>query len=117
MHCRSILRTGTALAAAPLLALAVSGTATAATSPPGNVFGRTPSSLTAADVARLSANATQRSIIIFKNQLPTLPAAGSTAAARVKAANADQAGVLGELNQLHTKHVTGFHVVNAIAAT
>jgi hypothetical protein len=117
MNYRSVLRAGTALVAAPLLALAVSGPAAAGPPPPGHVFKGTPSSLTPADVARLSANATQRSIIIFKDQLPSLPAAGSTAAGRVKAANAAQAGVLGELKQLHATHVTGFHVINAIAAT
>src|SRR6185312_5339698 len=71
----------------------------------------------AAQVAELSANATQRSIIIYKDQLPGLPASGATANARIKAANAAQAGVLAELSQVHATHVTGFHIINAIAGT
>jgi subtilisin family serine protease len=81
------------------------------------VFPRDRSVLTAAEVARLSSDATQRSIIIFKNQLSALPAAGATASARIRAANAAQTGVLAELRQVHASHVTGFHIIDAITAT
>ena len=57
--------------------LSVSGPAKAGGTP-GQVFKGTPSTLTAAQVAQLSANANQRSIIVFKDQLGGLPAAGST---------------------------------------
>jgi subtilisin family serine protease len=117
MHCRSRIRQGTVLlAAAGLLSLAISGTAAAA-GPPGPVFKGKPSVLTAAQVAQLSANATDRSIIVFKDQLSGLPAKGTTASARVSAANSAQAPVMAELSQVHATHVTGFHIVNAISAT
>ena len=116
MRSRAGFRMGMALTGAVLLTLTIGGPARAGQGP-GQVFKGSPSALSAADVAKLSANATQRSIIVFKNQLTGLPAAGSTASERVSAANADQKGIMSELGQVHAKHVQGFHVVNAIAAT
>jgi subtilisin family serine protease len=115
MRCRTGLRAGTVLAAAGLLALSVSGAAAAAGPQPHHLFQGKPSTLSAAEVARLSADATQRSIIVFKNQLSSTPA--TNASARIKAANAAQAGVMSELSQVHAKHVSGFHIVDAVAAT
>jgi len=116
MRNRAGFRMGMALTGAVLLTLTVGGPARAGQGP-GQVFKGSPSTLSAADIARLSANANQRSIIVFKDQFPGLPAAGSTASERVNAANADQKGVMSELGQVHATHVRGFHVVNAIAAT
>jgi subtilisin family serine protease len=116
MRSRFSFRVGMALTGAVLLTLTVGGPARAGQGP-GQVFKGSPSTLSAADVARLSANANQRSIIVFKNQLTGMPASGSTASERVNAANADQKGVMSELGQVHATHVRGFHVVNAIAAT
>ena len=103
-------------AAAGLLPIAISGTAAAAGSP-HQVFHGTRSVLSAAQVRRLSANATDRSIIIFKNQLASLPAKGGTARMRARAAKADQAPVLAELAKLHATHVKSFTIINAISAT
>src|SRR4029077_15700849 len=104
------------LGTAALLPLAASGFAVAAHSP-GRVFNGTKSLLTAAQVERLAAHVTHRSIIIFKNKLTSLPAKGSTANARIQAANASQAGVLAELRQVHATDVRGYHIINAISAT
>ena len=137
MRFQTGVRACTAVTAAGLLALAVSGTASAAgppgpaagppgsaagppgpaSGPPGHVFAGKPSSLTAAQVAQLSANATARSIILFKNQLSGTPATPSGTSARINAAKAAQAGVMSELSQVHATHVTSFHVVDAVAAT
>ena len=116
MRFRSALRLAATLGTAALLPLAASGAAAAAHSP-GRVFKGTKSVLTAAQVERLAARATHRSIIIFKNQLTTLPAKGATANARIQAANASQAGVLSELRQVHATHVRSYHIINAISAT
>src|SRR5690242_8761142 len=116
MRSRSGLRLTAVLAAAALLPLAASGAAVAAHSP-GRVFNGTKSVLTAAQVERLAARATHRSIIIFKNQLTSLPAKGATANARIQAANAAQAAVLAELRQVHAAHVRSYHIINAISAT
>src|SRR5690348_4225378 len=116
MRFRSALRLAATVGTAALLPLAASGAAAAAHSP-GRVFKGTKSVLTAAQVERLAAHATHRSIIIFKNQLTSLPAKGATANARVQAANASQAGVLSELRQVHATHVRSYHIINAISAT
>ena len=73
--------------------------------------------LTAAQIRLLAAHATDRSIIVFKNQFPDLPMRGVTMRARVSAINAEQAPVLAELTALHAKNVQSFQIVNAIAAT
>ena len=116
MRFRSALRLAAVLGTAALLPLAASGAAVAAHSP-GRVFKGTKSVLTAAQVERLAAHATHRSIIIFKNQLTGLPAKGATVNARIQAANASQAGVLAELRQVHATHVRSYHIINAISAT
>ena len=117
MRFRTRFRLAALLAAAALLPLAVTGTAAAARSPGHRVFKGHHSILTAAQVERLAAHATHRSIIIFKDQLTNLPAKGATAGPRIQAANAAQAGVLAQLRQVHATHVHSFHIINAIAAT
>jgi Subtilase family/Peptidase inhibitor I9 len=115
------LRLPAVIVAAGLIPLGLSGTAVAVHSQAA-VFRATavkaePPALTAAQVRRLAAHATDRSIIIFKNQFASLPVRGVTAQLRVNAANAAQAPVLSELTRLHASHVQGFHLINAIAAT
>jgi subtilisin family serine protease len=117
MRFRSRFRLAALLTAAGLLPLAISGTAAAARAPGHTIFKGKHSILTAAQVERLAARATHRSIIIFKNQLSSLPAKGATAGLRIRAANAAQAGVLAELRQVHATHVHSFHIINAISAT
>jgi subtilisin family serine protease len=104
------------LGAGGLLALGVSGTAAAAGSP-RPVFHGQSSVLTAAQVTRLSANATRRSIIIFKNQLASTPATRAFAQQRIQAASAAQAGVKSELTSLHAKNMKSFQIINAMSAT
>jgi subtilisin family serine protease len=117
MRSRSRFRLAALLTAAGLLPLAISGTAAAARAPGHTVFKGKHSILTAAQVEHLAARATHRSIIIFKNQLSSLPAKGATAGLRIRAANMAQAGVLAELRQVHATHVHSFHIINAISAT
>lgn len=103
------------IAAAALVPLGLSSTAAAARSQ-AKVFKAERSVLTAAQVRQLAANASGRSIIIFKNQFPDLPMRGSTERLRVSAINAAQAPVLAELARLHAPHVQAFQIINAIAA-
>jgi hypothetical protein len=100
-----------------LLPLAVSAQAAAAAAPSPHLGGAQPSSLSAADIQRLSAMADHRSIIIFKNQHPDLPARGATGAQRTRAVDADQASTRRELAQLHAPDVKSFHLVSAVSAT
>src|SRR5260370_23411901 len=104
------------IAVAALPPLGLSGPVAAAHSPAHAVSGQQPA-LTVAQVLRLAAHATDRSIIIFKSQLTNLPARGATEALRVRAAEASQAPVLAELARMHATHVIGFRIINAIAAT
>ena len=108
-----------ALAAAAglvLLGLSVTGTGAAAQSL-ARVSRSGPSALTVAQVRQLSANSTDRSIIIFKNQFASLPMRGATMQLRVSAVKAVQAPVLAELARLHAKNVQAFQIVNAISVT
>lgn len=98
--------------AAALLPLATASPASAASRAPGDPV----APLTAADVAALSAGATQRSIIVFRNQHPELPARGAGAGARAAAVVSDQRAVTSELNQLHGG-ARSLHTVSAVAAT
>jgi hypothetical protein len=104
------------LAVAALLPAGLGSAASAATSP-AHVFRGKPSALTAAQVRRLSADATHRSIIIFRNQLSGTPARGADAKLRAQAAAASQRGVMTELTRLHAAHRTSYHIINAISAT
>ena len=104
------------IAAAGLIAMGLSGNAAAARFPAGGPKGERPG-LTAGQVRLLAAHATDRSIIIFRNQFSSLPVSGATARLRINAADAVQAPILAELARLHAAHVQGFHIINAIAAT
>jgi len=83
----------------------------------GGIGQRYQSKLTLDDIARLSADATNRSIIIFKDQHANLPAKGAMAASRASAVTNDQSAVRGELSQLHAGNMKGFKVLNGISAT
>ena len=100
------------IVAAALLPLAMAGPAAASSKMPTEPG----SPLTPADVARLSADASKRSIIVFRNQHPELPATAAAAGSRAAAIEADQRDVKSELNQLHSA-ARSLHTVNAIAAT
>jgi Peptidase inhibitor I9 len=104
------------IAAAGLVLIGLGGNAAAARSST-RALRSWQSVLTPAQVSQLAAHATDREIIIYKNQLASLPARGASARRRVSAAAAAQAPVMAELTQLHATHVDAFHIINAIAAT
>lgn len=114
---RCLSRRVAVFAAVALLPLAAGSQATAAGVAPAHVTPGQFSVLSAADVQRLSDQATEQSIIILKNQHPDLPATGAAATQRVHAVDADQAGIRSELSQLRAPGVKTFHLVNAVAAT
>jgi Peptidase inhibitor I9 len=98
--------------AAVLLPLSMASPATAASRAPTDPG----APLTPSDVARLSADANKRSIIVFRNQHPELPARGAAAGPRAAAVESDQRTVKSELSQLHGG-ARSLHTVNAVAAT
>jgi hypothetical protein len=102
---------------AGLILLGLSGGAVAAAQSSTRTVKAEQPVLTAAQVRQLAAHATDRSIIIFKNQFANLPARAATMRQRVSAVNAAQAPVLAELAEVHATHVQTFQIINAIAAT
>jgi len=114
---RSRFRLTAFIAAAGLIPLGLTGTAVAAAHSRATTVRGQSSVLTAAQVRQLAAHATDRSIIIFKNQLSSLPLRGATMQPRVSAAKAAQAPVMAELTRLQAPHMQGFHIINAISAT
>jgi subtilisin family serine protease len=116
MRFTSRFRLRACVAVAGLLSVGLTAAAVAAHSS-HHVFRGTHSRLTAVQVRRMAAGPPQRSIIIFRNQLGSLPARGKTAVARVSAAHVAQADVLAELSRVHARHVHSFQIINAISAT
>src|ERR1700722_15834115 len=113
---RSRVRLTALVAVAGFLPLSVAGTAAAARGQSHEVKTQQ-SVLTAAQVRRLASHATNRSIILLKNQLPSLSVRGASSRLRIGAVQASQAPLMTELAQLHATHVRSFHIINAIGAT
>ena len=96
-----------ALPAAAQAQTPVAGDPPAVTQPP----------LTAAQAKALSANVTDKVIVLFKNQLANLTDAPNDAAARSAAVRSAQSGVLSQLAQTHALSVKSFSLINAVSAT
>jgi hypothetical protein len=73
--------------------------------------------LTAAQAKALSANVTDKVIVVFKNQFAGLTDAPNEAAARSAVVGSAQRGVLSQLSQTHALDVKSFSLINAVAAT
>jgi subtilisin family serine protease len=65
----------------------------------------------------LSANVTDKVIVVFKNQLTRLPDTPADTAERSIAVNHVQQSVRSELAAVHARNVTSISLVNAVAAT
>jgi hypothetical protein len=114
---RSLGRSLVTMASA--IALMASGllsmTAQAATIP--NVPKTYSSALSPADIARLSANPTDRVIVLLRNQHPEVPGKAGQKAARAATLANDQAHLTNELSALHAPNVHAYNFVNAVSAT
>lgn len=117
MGSRSRFRLLAVLAVLLVGLVAAGAVAVAASARHHRVFRGTRSTLSAAQIRRLSAGAKKRTIIVFKNQLANLPARKGTIRARASAASASQAGVRAELARVHATHVHSFQIINAMSAT
>ena len=73
--------------------------------------------LTAAQAQALSANVTDKVIVVFKNQLPATPDSPRNATDRAAAVGQVQAGVVHELAQTGARQVKRFQIINAVSAT
>jgi subtilisin family serine protease len=73
--------------------------------------------LTAAQAKALSTNVTDKVIVVFRNQFPSLTDAPNDTAARSAAVRSAQSAVLGQLAQTHALNVKSFSLINAVSAT
>ncbi len=77
----------------------------------------TTAGLSAAQVKALSRDATRSVIVVFKDQVPSLPANTASGAGRRVAVRQIQSQVVGQLRQLHAAHLHSYTLVNAVSAT
>src|SRR5258708_38194682 len=103
-------------AAAAALAGGIPAIASAVTAGAAGSTGVT--GLTSAQVARLSRNADKPVIVILKSQAAQAPVSSSAAVTtRTAAVKANQASLVGELQQVAATHIKRFTLVNSLAAT
>ena len=119
MRFGSGFRLAALLGIAAALALAAGGIAVASGLRHGShhVFRGKHSALSAAQVRRLETGARHRSIIVFRNQLASLPARRGKVRLRASAIAAVQANVRTELARVHAKRVRSYQIINAISAS
>src|SRR5580693_8934944 len=99
----------------PVLLVALSATAQAATQAPRARSAR--AELTAAQARALSRNVTDKVIIVFKNQVAGLPDTPANVARRSSMVSSVQSQVRSSLTATHARNVKSFSLVNAISAT
>ncbi len=71
----------------------------------------------AAATPALSHSVTDKVIVVFKNQVPSIPDTVRNAAARKSAVKSVQAGVMSQLSSTNAKNVHSLSLVNAVTAT
>jgi hypothetical protein len=74
------------------------------------------SPLTASEARALSEHVTDRVIVVFKNQLSSIPDTPALRARRASAVAGVQSPVVSELSVTHATHVKRFQLINAVAA-
>lgn len=76
-----------------------------------------PAPLTSSQAKALSANVSEKVIVVFKDQVPQAPAARNSVGARSNVEAVEQHGVLTELGQTNARNVHSYTTINAVAAT
>ena len=77
----------------------------------------TSAALSAAQARALSRHATQSVIVVFKDQVPSLPANTTFGPERQTAVREIQSQVVGQLRQLHAPDLHSYTLLNAVSAT
>jgi hypothetical protein len=100
-------------------ALAISFTATAAGTASGSTPATAPSfsRLSAGQVKALSSGKQEPMVVVFDDQLASLPANRAHRSAREAAATSLQAPLVSQLKQVGATHITALSLLNAVAAT
>ncbi len=110
-------RRGLAALGATAAALGLGVTGALATPTAGKRPTTHPSALSPSDIARLSANAADRVIVLLRNQHPEAPGLAGAQAQRAAVLSGDQSRLVSELAAVRAPRVKRFSFVNAIAAT
>jgi hypothetical protein len=84
---------------------------------PAGLAGASTTALSAAQVRALSRHATQSVIVVFKDQVPSLPADTTFGPERQTAVRQIQSQVVGQLRQLHAPDLHSYTLLNAVSAT
>ncbi len=118
-HARAKAGAGLVVVAATTLAVAQAGAAAAAPVSAGHASAGLVQQrpLTAGQATVLAANVSQHVIVFLKNEPVIRSAARPQLSARSAAIAASQSGLVRELSRVHARHVLGFRLVNAVAAT
>jgi len=108
----------TLVGAATLGAMAIAGVGSAAGSSAGaRVAAPSFSKLSQSQVKARSTGRSERVVVVFKNQLPNLPANPAHRQARTATAASMQAPLVAQLKQVQATHTTRLSLLNAVAAT
>ncbi|HYY19735.1 MAG TPA: S8 family serine peptidase, partial [Streptosporangiaceae bacterium] len=100
------------------LTAAMAGTATAATAAtPGAAPTPSFTKLSAGQVKAFSSGKQEPMVVVFDNQLSSLPANRAHRDARKAAASSMQAPLVSQLKQVGASHITGLSLLNAVSAT
>ncbi len=118
MRYRRVRRAAAITAPVILLALGTAATSAAtAQAQAGHPAAGGQAALTPAQARALSANVTDKVIVVFKNQLASVPDTAVNSAMRASTVRSLQAGVMSELAATHAAAVKSISLVNAVAAT
>jgi hypothetical protein len=100
-----------------LVALATTATTTAQALSSHIAASSPVTTLSPAQAKALSTNVTDKVIVVFKNQVASLPDTAVNSTVRASAVRSLQQGVLSELAATHASNVHGISLVNAVSAT
>jgi hypothetical protein len=114
MRLKILLRAAAVTTPLALVALGTTGLTTAAQAQSAVRAG---AALTPAQARSLSKNVTDKVIVLFRNQVASVPDTASNATRRTAAVKSVQSAVLSQLTQTHATSVKSFSLVNAVAAT
>jgi len=115
MRHRSLLRAAAITSPVLLVALAISATTAQAQASHAAVSSQV--TLTPSQARALSRDVTDKVIVVFKNQVTSLPDTVANSARRAATVKQLQAGVMSVLAATHASEVKSISLVNAVAAT
>jgi hypothetical protein len=101
----------------PIFLLALATTAVPAHARTGHPAASSQPALTPGEAKALSSNVTDKVIVVFKNQVASVPDTPANSATRAGMVRSLQHGVLSELAAVHALNVKSISLVNAVAAT